>query len=258
MAVRFVAVGDVLVDVVATGRDHDARVRVAAGGSGSNAAVAAVRAGAGAELYGRVGDDAGGRMVRAELTASGVVASLSVDAVQPTGTFLVVDGEVRADRGANAGFVSEHLPARFAADAALVSGHLQPETVAAALERSDAPWTGLTAGRLRDLPGSGHAVFLDDVEAHALTGLEPGPAARELGRRYRLACVTRGADGVVATLDGSDEVVAAPSIIEAGDSVGAGDAFAAVTLVALARGEAFRDALVAGCRAGALALSLPK
>ena len=46
MAVRFVAVGELLVDVVADGAGHDAHVRLAPAGSAFNTAAAAAAAGA--------------------------------------------------------------------------------------------------------------------------------------------------------------------------------------------------------------------
>ena len=56
MAVRFVAVGELLVDVIAAGAGHGARIRVRPAGSAFNAAVAAVAAGADATVIGTVGD----------------------------------------------------------------------------------------------------------------------------------------------------------------------------------------------------------
>jgi sugar/nucleoside kinase (ribokinase family) len=64
--------------------------------------------------------------------------------------------------------------------------------------------------------------------------------------------VTRGAAGAVAVLDGRLEQAAAPQI-EAARAVGAGDAFAAGLLVALARGSDLADALASACRLGAAA-----
>ena len=60
---RFVAVGELLVDVVADGSGHDAQIRLSPAGSAFNAAVAAVAAGAEATALGTVGDDPGGRMI---------------------------------------------------------------------------------------------------------------------------------------------------------------------------------------------------
>ena len=72
MAVRFLAVGELLVDVVAAGAGHGARIRVRPAGSAYNAAVAAAAAGADAAVIGTVGDDAAGRMIVRELEAHGV------------------------------------------------------------------------------------------------------------------------------------------------------------------------------------------
>jgi ribokinase len=252
-AVRFVAVGDVMVDVLVAGRGHGARVELGPGGTAVNAATAAFAAGAGAEIVGRIGDDAGGRMIASELAGPPVEASLSVDPERPTGTFLVIDGEIRVERGANTGLLPEHLPETLAADVVLVSGHLRPETVEAALGRSSASWTALTPGLLGELPPGGDAIVLDEDEARRLTGAGAGEAARVLGDRYRLACVTLGADGAIAVLNGASESVRPPWIV-AGDRPGAGDAFAAATLVALVRGSALSDALAEGCRMGALAI----
>ena len=57
MAVRFVAVGELLVDVLAEGVGHDARIRLRPAGSAFNAAAAAAAAGAEATVIGTVGDD---------------------------------------------------------------------------------------------------------------------------------------------------------------------------------------------------------
>ena len=77
-AVRFVAVGELLVDVVADGSGHDAHIRLSPAGSAFNAAAAAVAAGAEATVIGTVGDDPGGRMILAELAAQGVHAEVTI------------------------------------------------------------------------------------------------------------------------------------------------------------------------------------
>jgi sugar/nucleoside kinase (ribokinase family) len=245
----FLAVGDVMVDVTALGVGHAARISLTAGGSAVNAASWAAIAGADATVVGRVGDDLGGRALRTELQERGVGADLSVDFEAATGTFLVVDGEIRADRGANARSSPDHLADRLEADVVLVSGYLPAPTVAGALERADGMWLALAPALLDPLPAGANAILVDETEALRLTGSAPEEAARMLGERFRLACVTRGAEGAVAVLDGRVET-ARPQPVDRASPVGAGDAFAAGLLVALARGAGLRDALEAGCSLG--------
>jgi sugar/nucleoside kinase (ribokinase family) len=245
----FFAVGDVMVDVTAVGVSHGARISLTAGGSAVNAAIWAAIAGADATVVGRVGDDLGGRALRTELQERGVGADLSVDFEAATGTFLVADGEIRADRGANARFSPDHLPDPLEADVVLLSGYLPGPTVARALERAEGTWLALAPALLDPLPPGANAILVDEIEARRLTGSAPEAAARMLGERFRLACVTCGADGAVAMLDGRVET-ARPEPVDNASPVGAGDAFAAGLLVALARGAGLRDALEAGCSLG--------
>jgi sugar/nucleoside kinase (ribokinase family) len=248
----FVAVGDVMLDVSVAGKGHDASIDVTAGGSAVNAAVWAAASGAEATVVGRVGDDLAGRAVRAELEERSVRAELSADPEAPTGTFLVVDGEIRADRGANARFEPAHLPAELRANVVLLSGYVPSETVAAAADRAVATWIALAPGFLDSSPDGVDAVLVNEMEARRLTGREPEAAARVLGTSFRLACVTRGAAGAVAVLDGRLETRAAEPV-DAARPVGAGDAFAACLLVALARGDDLGGALASACRVGATA-----
>ncbi len=247
---RFVAVGDVMVDVTASGLGHAARISLAPGGSAVNAAIWAAVAGADAMVVGCVGDDLGGQALRTALRERGVRSDFSVDLEAATGTFLVVDGEIRADRGANACFSPDDLPDPLVADVVLVSGYLPGPTVAKALERAEGTWLALAPAFLDPLPPGANAILVDDAEALRITGSAPEEAARLLGERFRLACVTCGADGAVAVLDGRFET-ARPEPVDSASKVGAGDAFAAGLLVALARGAGLRAALHAGCGLGA-------
>ena len=249
--IRFVAVGDLMVDVTASGKGHSARIATVPGGSALNAATWAAELGADATAVGRVGDDAAGRLLLSELALRGVRAEVSIDPDAATGTVLVVDGEIRADRGANAGFAPEHLP-ELEADAVLVSGHLPPATVTAALARASAPWVALDAARLTSIPEQASVLLANEDAAQRLTGEPAEEAAQLLARGRRLACVTLGARGAIAVRDGHIER-ATPETSATDNAFGAGDAFAAGLLVALARGEELGDALAAACRCGALA-----
>jgi sugar/nucleoside kinase (ribokinase family) len=243
-----------MVDVVVTGRGHDARAAVRPGGSAAIAAAWAAEAGADATVVGSIGDDFAGQALRSALELQGVTCLLSVDDEGPTGTFLLVDGQIRADRGANARLTPDELPERIDADGVLVSGYLPPDTVAAALERADAGWIALSPGPLEPLPPGANAVFVNDEEARRLTGKKPEDAARALGERFRLACVTRGSQGAVAVLGGGLRVATTTPMPE--PALGAGDAFAAATIVALSGGAGLDEALAAGCEAGARAAAL--
>ncbi len=250
--VRFLAVGDLMLDVVVSGRGHDSLARVAPGGSAAIAAAWAVEAGAEAAVVGRVGDDFAGRALREALERSGVGVEVSLDPDAPTGTFLLVDGDILACRGANARLSPHLLPGRLEADAILVSGYLPAETVAAALARARARWIALSPGPLSYLPAGANALLANEDEARRLTGAGPAQAARLLASRFRLACVSRGPAGAVAVLDGQ-EAAARGSRKPAAYPLGAGDALAAGLLVGLARDEALADALEAACRLGAAA-----
>ena len=247
MAVRFLAVGELLVDVIAAGAGHGARIRVLPAGSAFNAAVAAAAAGADAAVIGTVGDDAAGRMIVRELEAHGVRPIVSrVEGV--TGTFLLADGEIRVDRGdAHRLDIVEPV----AADAVLVSGYLPH--AADVLASAEGTWVALDAARLAELPAGGNAVIANEETARRLTGRDGEPAVRALAERYRLACVTRGEDGAVAILDGRLET-AREDPVDA-DALGAGDAFAATLLVGLARGDDLGRALRDGCRAARRAIA---
>ena len=243
-----------MIDVVVAGESHDATARVVPGGSAAIAAAWAAAAGAEATVVGRVGNDFAGRALRSALEGRGIECQIGVDDTARTGTFLVVDGEVRVDRGANAKLTPGALPKRIDADGVLVSGYLPPDAVATALQRTDAAWRGLSPGSLEELPPGANALFLNDDEARRLTGKLAEEAARTLGERFELVCVTRGAEGVVAVLGGRLHDAASTPVTDSG--VGAGDAFAATMIVALSGGTGLDDALAAACDAGARAASL--
>jgi sugar/nucleoside kinase (ribokinase family) len=254
--VRFLAVGDLMIDVVVAGRGHDAVARFGPGGTAANVAVWAASLGAEAFAAGAVGDDAGSRFLAAELDRCGVEPVFAVDPGERTGTFVLADGEFRVDRGANARLEPEALPDLPEADVVLVSGYLPECALAAVLSRARGAWVALEAANLDELPVGGNAVIANEQQARALTGQDAADAARTLAERYRLACVTCGARGAVAVLDGELRR-AEPPQRALQEVPGAGDAFSAGLLVALASGATLADALEEGCRCGAAAAGSP-
>ena len=271
-----ICVGDVMLDVrvdageLAKGGDVHGRVALRPGGTSANAAVWAVAQGASARVHGRVGDDLVGRLLRNELAGRGVDAALADDTEVPSGTMLVVveagERSMVADRGANARLAPEDLPATLQAGAVLVSGYVlfqagTEEAGVEAIRRSRAPWIAVDASSwpLVDAVGrdgfheradGATAILANEREAHALTGLEPVPAARSLADRYRLVGVKRGAAGALLILDGVEREAPAAPVVER-DPTGAGDAFDGVLLSSLARGTAPDEALRRACAAGA-------
>jgi ribokinase len=279
LGVRFVAVGDVMVDVVCSklpqpsARVH-AEVSLRAGGSAVNAAAAAAAAGASASVVGRIGSDPPGDLVAAELADLGIEAHLARDHDLPTGVAVALAADsfttsVVAQRGANARLSPEDVPHDLKADALLVSGFAlfqsgSSDAARAALERFAGAWAGIDVGSpalaaaaagtgFAGAAGLGATVLLATAEeARAMTGAGPEEAARMLASTFSIACVKLGEEGALAA-SGDRVERGAVERVDRSSPFGAGDAFGAVLLVALAAGDSLGRALELGCRAGARA-----
>jgi ribokinase len=123
-----------------------------------------------------------------------------------------------------------------AGDIVLVSGYVPH--AADVLQLASGAFVALDAARLQELPPGGNAVIANEAWEGRLD---------ELARERRLACVTLGARGAVAVLDGRVEERAPARTLP--DAPGAGDAFAATLLVALAQGDDLAGALDRATRA---------
>jgi sugar/nucleoside kinase (ribokinase family) len=274
--VRFVAVGDVMVDVVCSelpppGARVHAEVSIRAGGSAVNAAVAAVSVGASAAVIGRVGNDPAAQLVRSELEELGVGAHLARDQDLPTGTAVSLGPDpsspsVVASRGANARLSREDIPDLLEIDAMFVSGFAlfqagSAEGARTALDRSSGAWAAIdlsspalaSAARdvdFGDLRTRRIVVLATADEARAMTGQEPEDAARTLASRFSVACIKLGEDGALgATGDRVERRAVEP--VARRSPLGAGDAFGSALLIALAEGAPLGRALDFACQAGA-------
>jgi len=278
-----VVVGDAALDVIARhdkplphGGDARAKIRFTGGGSGANTALWLRHLGAETTLLARIGDDPGGRLIRAELEAAGVRCAFAVDAEAPTCCVVVmVDGSgqrsMLADRGANQRFAPEDVTAEALAGAGHLhlSGYvlLDPPSRAAGLAAlAAAKEAGLTTSV--DPQAAAHitdpAAFLDDVrgvdllmpnteELVALTGSADPVSAKELLGAVGAVVVTAGLDG--ASWVDADGVTSVPAVeADCIDSTGAGDAFDAGVLTGWLAGESTVDVLRHGTRLGALAV----
>ncbi|MEU8636351.1 sugar kinase [Amycolatopsis sp. NPDC048633] len=278
-----VVVGDAALDVIARhdkplphGGDARAKIRFTGGGSGANTALWLRHLGAETTLLARIGDDPGGRLIKAELEAAGVRCAFAVDPEAPTCCVVVlVDGSgqrsMLADRGANQRFSPGDVTAEALAGASHLhlSGYvlLDPPSRAAGLAAlAAAKEAGLTTSV--DPQAAAHitdpAAFLDDVrgvdllmpnteELVALTGSADPASAKELLHTVGAVVVTAGLDGASWVDDGG--VTSVPAVrADCVDSTGAGDAFDAGVLTGWLAGESTVDILRHGTRLGALAV----
>ncbi|OLT43043.1 ribokinase [Saccharomonospora sp. CUA-673] len=280
---RIVVVGDAGLDVVARhegplvhGGDTRARVGLTGGGAGANTALWLRAAGAEPVLMARVGDDPGGRLLRAELESAGVTCAFAVDPDATTCCVVVLvdpDGQrtMLPDRGANKRFVpadvDDTAPAAFAGARHLhLSGYvlLDPSSRPAGLAALAA---ARAAGLTTSVDPQAAALitdperFLADVrgvdlllpnadELAALTGDRSPASATALLEHVGAVAVTTGLDGASwVEPDGIHGVPARPA--HCVDSTGAGDAFNAGLLTAWLRDEDVTTRLDAGVRLGA-------
>lgn len=270
-SVRFLAVGDLLVDVISEqeapgpGTRAHAPVAIRAGGSAANAAVWAVVLGAAATVVGRVGADPAGDLVERVLIDRGIDAHLARDRDLPTGVAVALGAAVVAAPGASAKLAPEDVPDRLTGDSLLVSGFslFQAGSAAgarAALERFEGPWVAVdlasprlaAAADLEDACSGANVALATAREAQAVTGSGPEEAVRELAGRFGLACVKLGEEGALAA-EGARIIRARADPVVRRSRFGAGDGFAAALLVSLADGRSIDEALHAACATGARA-----
>ncbi|WP_135820564.1 carbohydrate kinase family protein [Halostella litorea] len=223
----------------------------AVGGVAANVAAAAARLGREAGVVSRVGDDADGERVVADLRERGVDAtrvrrgdertSYTLIFRDPDGRRMIVAGgesvpNLRLDaadldylRRGDAAFTSAYAPDPVVSD-----------LVAAAADDRLPPLAFDLAGPLSELEGRGanretidaaatacDLFVANEVSARSYLDCGPREAVEALRERgVRRAAVTRGADGALL-LDG-DEVIPVPAVdAPVVDTTGAGDAFTA-------------------------------
>jgi sugar/nucleoside kinase (ribokinase family) len=253
--------------------DTEATIRRRRGGSAANTAVAVRRAGGAARFIGQVGDDAIGGALVAELHADGV------DVVGArrgrTGTIVVLVDHVGertmlTDRAACAdladpdpawldGLQVLHVPTY-----SLVGGHLAETAVTLvnwAHERgiivsidasSAAVLEAQGPARMRNLLWSlqPHVLLCNELEADVLAR-----AGGVDGIATAATVVKQGANPALVSVPGEGVVeVAVPALAGFTDTTGAGDAFAAGFLLAVAAGSMAVEATVAGHRTARAAI----
>lgn len=235
------AVGEAMVDVTADagpGSPTHALVRVDAGGTPVNAALAAAELGASAAVVARVGTDPAAAVIERALAGHDVEALLAIDDRRRTGVFVEVRGVVTADRGANDLLVPADLDGAPAHDALLVSGYtFRPATAGTArraLATSAARWRAVDLGGAPSgvPPGAANVLFATAAE---LGCEQPEAAARALAESYEVVVVKLGPAGALVA-SGDEARQLAPTTVAAQGAAGAGDALDAGVLVGLSRG----------------------
>jgi len=239
------------------------------GGSPANVAVGLARLGQPATLLARLADDSFGRLLRDHLSRAGVDLTLALPSAEPTTLAVVAldpsgvaDYAFYVEGAADGGWHPDQLPAELPAAAAAVmaSGSLAlavpdfDETVVALLTRERGrravvvdPNVRLSLirdradhlQRLHRWISLADLVKVSDADLHSL---EPGVDPITVAQAWRergpaVVVVTKGAEGAVAVT--STDVIAVPGLaVDVADTVGAGDAFSAGLLTALAeRGQ---------------------
>jgi ribokinase len=234
------------------------------GGKGCNAAVAAARLGADTALIGRVGRDEYGEDAIRQLRDAGVRVDGVGRSDHPTGVAAVLadrSGEnlIAVASGANAHLDASQVEAwltSLTATGAAVLANLEVPTAAALRAAQAASARGwpfiLDPAPARELPDE--LLALCDVitpNRHELAVLAVDAAALR-SRGATAVVVTEGALG--ASVDTPDGHWRQPAMaVDAVDSTGAGDAFAAALAVGLAGGDDLARAVQRATAAGALA-----
>ncbi len=247
------------------------------GGKGANQAVALARLGASTAMVGRIGDDAYGRALLANLDREGIrcrgvqtsadtetgVAMIQVDDASQNSIVIIPgsNGELSAADVAGADALLAH--ARLLVCQLEVPLAAVREALARA--RRHGTTTLLNAAPAMTLPQDVLALVdwlvVNESEAAALSGHpvgHPDEAVQAIRRLRRSGCrrilVTLGAHGVVAADEDGLHHHPAPRVA-AVDTTGAGDTFVGGFATALLRGEAVAAAVREGQAAAALAVT---
>ncbi|MEU9837086.1 carbohydrate kinase [Streptosporangium sp. NPDC048047] len=254
-------VADAFTDSGASRRGELA-LRVIPGGGPANAAVALARLGTPARYLGRISADPFGRLFHERLTASGVDLSGVVRAAEPsTLAVATLDAEGRAEYSFHAEgaadwqWTEEELATRdlggvaavhtgslalvMAPGAARIEEFLTGARVAATISIDPNVRPGLVdpavyRARLPRWAALADIVKVSEEDLAHLGDFGDFDGFREEchAAGARLVLLTRGADGVTASLDGVRLAVPAPAV-DVADTVGAGDAFTAGLLHSL-------------------------
>ena len=285
MTPRILCVGNIMVDVIAQlkgeihfGGDTRASISTHGGGAAANVATWLSHIGSDVHLTARVGADAYGSTILAELNSFGVEhKSLIVEGA--TGTVIILvspDGErtMFPDWACNSSMDVSDLPEELIFRLALFSGYplIDPQSRAsatamlAALRSAGIPiiCDPGTVGALKEVEmteihswfTSMDGLIMNEEEALFLTETEMlSDALEKLMEIVPLAIVKQGSAGAVGVLRGEKAVQVDALSSTVVDTTGAGDAFAAGFLHSWAQGLDLRSSLEKGAETAAIAVA---
>jgi ribokinase len=223
------------------------------GGKGANQALAARRLGADVHLVARVGRDAEADAALAMLRAEGVdLSHCIVDETLPTGIAMIAvaaEGEnlIVVAPGANRALRPETLVLP-EADALMCQLEVPSDTLCLACER----FGGFFCVNLAPAMTVPEVIF-ERADLVVVNETEEAFYGDSLRRCRGVIAVTRGSAEASLTKNGQTIAGARPPRVQAVDTTGAGDTFAAALTVALLEMVSPQDALEFACVAGALA-----
>jgi ribokinase len=223
------------------------------GGKGANQALAARRLGADVRLVACVGDDAAADEALLLLREGGVdLTSVEVLDGESTGIALISvstsgENQIVVAPGANAAMSPDRLP-DLSADALICQLEIPGDVIASAAERFE----GFFCANLAPAKEIDVSV-LQRADLVVVNETEAAWYGDTLSACSGLIATTFGARGAVLKQDARSVAEAAPPIVDAIDTVGAGDTFTAALTLALVEGQSHQDALEFACAAGAAA-----
>lgn len=244
------------------------------GGNQAHAAAKAAPAGVAVAMVACVGDDDASGMLKRDLAAAGVDIAAVRTVAGPSGTALIaVD-----DRGENTIVVIPAANRQWppdavsaiemtAGDVVVVQLEVPFEIVEAVIARAVAVGARVVLNaapldrRATRLLGEVDAIVVNEIEAAKLFGFPAEPTEDDVagaaGRIGADVVVTLGSRGVVFAPAGGTASRAPAFVVDATDTVGAGDAFVGVFAAALAAGAPLATAVRWGSAAGALTATVP-
>ena len=265
---------------ITEGLETRATISTQGGGAAANVASWLAAHKTPAFLVARVGDDAAGKTVLAELDSLGVEHSKSVIQGANTGVVIVIvgrDGErtMFPDSGANSGLGLKDIPELSQFTAVYISGYslINPESRSGVLEIiGAAKEAGLpiifdpaTVGvlmevgiaKVREWISLVDALILNEEEAQFISGkANPVDAAGELIKEVQTVVIKRGSNGALGQSRDRDLIQISAHPTSVVNTTGAGDAFAAGFIQVWALNGDLYDALESGADLAAKCVAL--